>query len=117
MKNVVAAVAFAIVGSPASAGAQTADDLRISISAYLTRPTGAEEPAGVSFVAGSLTQKTSGGGRFSVRKCGALTVEAGIGRGVPGGVDHRLARRTHTDSRRRRRGDLSPAVDSRARHR
>jgi hypothetical protein len=78
MKTRFAAVAFVIAAGSASAGAQTAEDMRISISAYLTRPTGAEEPAGISFVDTSLTEKTSGGGRFSVRKCGALSLEAGM---------------------------------------
>ena len=77
MKTVIAAVAFVIAGGVASASAQTAEDMRISISAYLIKPTGAEEPAGVSFVAEPLTKK-AGGGRFSVRKCGALTLEAGM---------------------------------------
>ena len=74
MKSVVAALAFVIAAGGASAGAQTAEEMRISISAYLTRPTGGEERAGVSFVA----EKEAGGGRFSVRKCGALTLEAGM---------------------------------------
>jgi hypothetical protein len=77
MKHVIAAVAFVIGAGVPSAGAQTAQDMRISISAYLTRPAGAEEPAGISFVAEPLTKK-AGGGRFSVRKCGALSLEAGM---------------------------------------
>lgn len=77
MKTVIAAVAFVVAAGQASAGAQTAEDVRITISAYLTRPTGAEELAGISFIAEPLTKK-AGGGRFSVRKCGALTLEAGM---------------------------------------
>ena len=59
MKTVIAAVAFVIAGGVATASAQTAEDMRISISAYLIKPTGAEEPAGVSFVAEPLTTKAA----------------------------------------------------------
>ena len=75
MKTVVAALAFAIVASHASAGAQAAEDMRISISAYLTRPAGGEEPAGVSFVS-SLTDKTSSGAVF--RPSAARSLSAGM---------------------------------------
>ena len=74
MRTVFAAVAIALMAGAHSAGAQTAEDMRVSISAYLTRPNGAEEPANVSFSV-PPDYKGSASARWSVRRCGALTVE------------------------------------------
>lgn len=56
--------------------AQTAEDMVVSVSAHMTRTNGAEDPPGMFLMTGPLSQKEGSGGRFSVKRCGAMTLEA-----------------------------------------
>ena len=56
--------------------AQTAEDMVIAVSAHQTRTTGAEDAPGMFLSTGALDRQTSGSGRFSVGRCGALTLAA-----------------------------------------
>jgi hypothetical protein len=73
-----AAIGFALMPlmGVAAVDAQTAEDLVVSVSVQMTRTDGAEEPGGMFLTTGPLTQKGTSGGRFSVKRCGAMTLEA-----------------------------------------
>jgi hypothetical protein len=60
----------------AAVKAQTADDMVVSVSAHMTRTNGAEDPPGMFLTTGPLSQKGTAAGRFSVGRCGAMTLEA-----------------------------------------
>jgi hypothetical protein len=49
----------------------------ISVSVHETRTSGGEDPPGM-FLTAPLNQKQVGGGRFSMRRCGGMTLEAGV---------------------------------------
>ena len=61
----------------AAVRAQTADDVQIEVNVFEVKTNGAEQPAGGAFSSGPVSKKSSGGSRFSVRRCGAFTIEAG----------------------------------------
>ena len=54
--------------------AQTAEDMVIAVSAHMTRTTGAEDAPGMFLTTGALNRPTAGSGRFSVGRCGAMTL-------------------------------------------
>jgi hypothetical protein len=56
--------------------AQTADDVEVAVGVVNVQTNGAEELAGGSFSTGRVSEKWSGGARFSVRPCGAFSIEA-----------------------------------------
>ena len=60
----------------AAARAQTADDLQVDVSVVNVETTGAAKLAGGSFSTGPVSEKWSGGARFSVGPCGGFSIEA-----------------------------------------
>ena len=77
LKRLALALLMAQLTGVAAAQAQTADDVEVQVNAFEVRTDGAEQPAGGTFSTGPVSKKWSGGGRFSVRACGAFTLEAG----------------------------------------
>ena len=77
MKSVVIGLLMTQLTGVAAARAQTADDVQIEVNVFEVKTTGAEQPAGGAFSSGPVSRKTTGGARFSVRPCGAFTIEAG----------------------------------------
>jgi hypothetical protein len=77
MKSMVIGLLVTQLAGVAAARAQTADDVQIEVNVFEVKTTGAEQPAGGAFSSGPVSRKTSGGARFSVRPCGAFTIEAG----------------------------------------
>jgi len=77
LKRLAPALLMAQLTGVAAAHAQTAEDLEVQVNAFEVTTGGAEQPAGVTFSTGPVSKKWSGGGRFSVRACGAFTLEAG----------------------------------------
>lgn len=73
-----AAIGFALmpVTGVTAVQAQTAEDVVVSVSVQMTRTDGGEEPAGMFLTTGPLSQEGASGGRFSVKRCGAMTLEA-----------------------------------------
>src|SRR5829696_7044011 len=70
-------VAMQLIGA-AAAQAQTAGEAQVSVYVVNTTTDGAEAHAGGSFSSGPVSDKYSGGARFSVRPCGGFTIEAGL---------------------------------------
>ena len=61
---------------PGAATAQAPEELTVQVSAHLTRANGAEDPPGMFLSTAPLNQTTAGsGGRFSVQKCGASSLQ------------------------------------------
>jgi hypothetical protein len=77
MKRMVIGLLMAQLTGVAAARAQTGDDVQIEVNGFEVKTNGAEQPAGVAFSTGPVSKRSSGGGRFSVRPCGAFTLEAG----------------------------------------
>jgi hypothetical protein len=77
MKRIVVGLLMVLSIGVAGVSAQTAEDMELSVSAHMTRTNGAEDPPGM-FLSTSLSGKMAGRGRFSVGRCGALTLEAGV---------------------------------------
>jgi hypothetical protein len=77
MKRVVIGLLMVQLIGVAIARAQTADDVEIAVNVFEVKTNGAEQPAGGAFSSGPVSRKSSGGGRFSLRSCGAFTIEAG----------------------------------------
>jgi hypothetical protein len=73
-----AAIAFVLmqVSGIAAVEAQTAEDMVVAVSVHMTRTTGGDDPPGMFLSTGPVSQKVTNGGRFSVRRCGAMTLEA-----------------------------------------
>jgi hypothetical protein len=59
---------------PAVISAQPAEELAIAVSAHMTRSNGGEDPPGMFLSTGPLNRTTAGAGRFSVGRCGAMTL-------------------------------------------
>jgi hypothetical protein len=78
MKGIVVGLLMVLSIGVAGVSAQTAEDIEVSVSAHLTRANGGEDPPGMFLSSGPLSRNVTGRGRFSVRRCGALTLEAGI---------------------------------------
>ena len=76
MKRVTTLMLFAQLLGVAAVRAQAADDVEVAVSVVNVQTNGAEELAGGSFSTGPVSQKWSGGARFSARACGAFTIEA-----------------------------------------
>jgi hypothetical protein len=68
--GVVAAQVFGV----AVVSAQTAEDLSIAVSAHMMRSNGPEDPPGMFLTTGPLSRDTAGRGRFTVGRCGAMTL-------------------------------------------
>ena len=77
MKIVMAGLLTVQVIGVAAASAQTANDVEVQVHVFEVKTNGAEQPAGGAFSTGPVSEKWSGGARFSVRPCGAFTIEAG----------------------------------------
>jgi hypothetical protein len=76
MKRVTTLVLFVHLIGVAAVRAQTAGEVEVAVSVVNVQTNGAEELAGGSYSTGPVSQKASGGARFSVRPCGAFTIEA-----------------------------------------
>ena len=76
MKRLALALVIAEVSWVGAARAQTADDVAVAVSVVNVQANGAEELAGGSFSTGPVSEKWSGGARFSARPCGAFSIEA-----------------------------------------
>jgi hypothetical protein len=76
MSRVTILILFVQLIAVAVARAQTADDVEVAVGVVNVQTNGAEELAGGSFSTGPVAEKASGGARFSVRPCGAFTIEA-----------------------------------------
>lgn len=77
MKKVAGVLLLVQLTGVGAARAQTGDDLQIEVNAFQVKTNGAEQPAGVALSSGPVSRKSSATGRFSVRACGAFTLEAG----------------------------------------
>jgi hypothetical protein len=76
MKRVTTLMLFVQLIGAAVVRAQTAGDVEVAVGVVNVQTNGAEELAGGSFSTGPVSGKWSGGARFSVRPCGAFTIEA-----------------------------------------
>jgi hypothetical protein len=74
--TVVALLVVQLIGV-AAVSAQTGDEVQIEVNVFEVKTNGAEQPAGGAFSSGPISKKWSGGARFSMRQCGAFTIEAG----------------------------------------
>ena len=76
MKRVTILMLFVQLIGVAVARAQTAEDLEVAVSVLNVQTNGAEKLAGGSLTTGPVSKKASSDGRFSVRPCGAFSIEA-----------------------------------------
>ena len=76
MKRVTILMLFVQLICVAVARAQTAEDLEVAVSVLNVQTNGAEKLAGGSLTTGPVSKKASSAGRFSVRPCGAFSIEA-----------------------------------------
>ena len=76
MKRVTILMLFVQLIGVAVARAQTAEDLEVAVSVLNVQTNGAEKLAGGSLTTGPVSKKGSSDGRFSVRPCGAFSIEA-----------------------------------------
>lgn len=74
MKRMAMAVVVLHLLGAAAANAQTAEDMAISVSAHMTRASGAEDPPGMFLSTYPLNRNAPSGGRFSVGPCGAMSL-------------------------------------------
>jgi hypothetical protein len=74
MKRVAVGLVAAQLFAVSIVNAQTAEDMVVAVSAHMTRTTGAEDAPGMFLTTGALNRPTAGSGRFSVGRCGALTL-------------------------------------------
>lgn len=56
--------------------AQDPAEMVVAVSAHMTRSTGGEDPSGMSLSTGPLSRNAPGSGRFTVGRCGAMTLQA-----------------------------------------
>jgi hypothetical protein len=78
MKRMVIGCMIGQLLGAAGVNAQTAEDMEVSVSAHMTRTNGAEDPPGMFLSTGALSRNTNGRGRFSVQRCGAMTLAGGL---------------------------------------
>ena len=76
MKRVTILMLFVQLLGVGVARAQTAEDLEVAVSVLNVQTNGAEKLAGGSLTTGPVSKKASSDGRFSVRPCGAFSIEA-----------------------------------------
>jgi hypothetical protein len=76
MKRVTILMLFVQLIGIAVVRAQTADDVEVAVSVVNVQTNGAEQLAGGSLRTGPVSKKASSDGRFSVRPCGAFSIEA-----------------------------------------
>jgi hypothetical protein len=76
MKKLALALVMAQLSGVALARAQTAADVEVVVGVVNVQTKGAEELAGGFFSTGPVSEKWSGGARFSVRPCGGFSIEA-----------------------------------------
>ena len=76
MKRVTILMLFVQLIGVAVVRAQTADDVQVDVSVVEVQTNGAEKPAGGALSTGAVSKKASSDGRFSVRACGAFSIEA-----------------------------------------
>ena len=76
MKRVMIWILFVQLIGVAVVRAQTAGDLVVAVGVVEVQTNGAEQLAGGFFSTGPISEKWSGGARFSVRPCGAFSIEA-----------------------------------------
>ena len=76
MKRVMIFILFVQLIGVAVVHAQTAGDLVVAVGVVEVQTNGAEQLAGGFFSTGPVSEKWSGGARFSVRPCGAFSIEA-----------------------------------------
>lgn len=74
MKRMAIGVVMLHLLGAAAANAQTAEDMAISVSAHMTRASGAEDPPGMFLSTYPLNRNAPSGGRFSVGPCGAMSL-------------------------------------------
>ena len=76
MKRVMISILLVQLIGVAVVRAQTAGDLVVAVGVVEVLTNGAEQLAGGFFSTGPVSEKWSGGARFSVRPCGAFSIEA-----------------------------------------
>jgi hypothetical protein len=76
MKRVMILMVFVQLIGAAVVRAQTGDELEVAVGVVNVQTNGAEELAGGFLSTGPVNQKGSGNGRFSMRPCGAFSIEA-----------------------------------------
>ena len=77
MKRAAIGVVVVQLLGVAVVSAQTAEEMVIAVSAHMTRSNGAEDPPGMFLSTGPISKKTVGRGRFSVGRCGAMSLQGG----------------------------------------
>jgi hypothetical protein len=78
MKRIAVGSVIGLLIGAVGVNAQTAEDMEVSVSVHMTRTNGAEDPPGMFLSTGALSRKTNGRGRFSVQRCGAMTLTSGL---------------------------------------
>jgi hypothetical protein len=76
MKRVMVLMVFAQLLGVGAVRAQMAGDVEVAVGVVNVQTNGAEELAGGLFSTGPVSEKWSGGARFSLRPCGGFSIEA-----------------------------------------